>query len=59
MMFYNSFDDVCYGLNKGIKFKFVMSNMKKKSQNISANQRSGRPSFFFDRPEKHKLGRGH
>ena len=57
-MFYNSFDDVCSGLNKGMKFKFVTSNMKK-SQNISANQRSGRPSFFFDRPEKHKLGRGH
>ena len=31
----------------------------KKVENVSANQRSGRPSCFSDRPEKHKLGRGH
>ena len=27
-------------------------------ENISANQRPGRPSCFSDRPKKHKLGRG-
>ena len=27
-------------------------------ENVSANQRPGRPSCFPDRPEKHKLGRG-
>ena len=27
-------------------------------ENVSANQRPGRPSCFYDRPEKHKLGRG-
>ena len=27
-------------------------------ENVSANQRPGRPSCFSDRPEKHKLGRG-
>ena len=27
-------------------------------ENVSANQRSGRPSCFSDRPEKHKLGVG-
>ena len=35
---------------------------KKKNQeveNVSADQRPGRPSYFSDRPEKHKLGRGH
>ena len=26
---------------------------------MSANQRPGQPYFFSDRPEKHKLGRGH
>ena len=28
-------------------------------QNVSANQRLGRQSCFFDLPEKHTLGRGH
>ena len=28
-------------------------------ENVSANQRPGRPSCFTDRPEKHKIGRGH
>ena len=27
-------------------------------ENVSVNQRPGRPSYFSDRPEKHKLGRG-
>ena len=25
---------------------------------VSTNQWPGRPSWFFDQPEKHKLGRG-
>ena len=28
-------------------------------ENVSDNQRPGRPSCFSDRPKKHKLGRGH
>ena len=28
-------------------------------ENVSANQRPGRPFCFSDRPKKHKLGRGH
>ena len=38
---------------------FPFSGFRGEVENVSANQRSGRPSCFFDRPEKHKLGRGH
>ena len=30
-----------------------------RSKKVSANQRQGRPSYFWDQPKKHKLGRGH
>ena len=39
-------------LNSIKRFKSIFKN-------ISANQRSGWPSCFSDRPDKHKLGRGH
>ena len=35
------------------------SGFRGEVENVSANQRSGRPSCFSVRPEKHKLGRGH
>ena len=35
------------------------SSFRGEVENVSANQRLGRPSCFSDRPEKHKLGRGH
>ena len=35
------------------------SGFRGEVENVSANQRPGRPSWFYDRPEKHKLGRGH
>ena len=34
------------------------SGVRGEVENVSANQESGRPSYFFDRPEKHKLCRG-
>ena len=34
------------------------SGSREKVENVSANQRPGRPSCFSDRPEKHKLGKG-
>ena len=34
------------------------SGFRGEVENVSANQRPGRPSCFSDRPEKHKLGRG-
>ena len=34
------------------------SSFYREVENVSANQRQGRPSCFSDRPEKHKLGRG-
>ena len=34
------------------------SGFRGKVENVSANQRPGRPSCFSDWPEKHKLGRG-
>ena len=36
----------------------LFSSFRREVQNVSANQRPGRPSNFSDRPEKHKLGRG-
>ena len=36
----------------------LFSGFRGEVQNVSANQRPGRPSCFPDRPEKHKLGRG-
>ena len=42
------------------KFRWIpFSGFKGEVENVSANQRPGRPSCFSDRPEKHKLGRGH
>ena len=43
-----------------VKFRGIPFNgFRGEVENVSANQRPGRPSCFFDRPEKHKLGRGH
>ena len=43
-----------------LKFRWILfSGFKGEVENVSANQRPGRPSCFSDRPEKHKLGRGH
>ena len=42
-----------------VKFCWIpFSGFRGKIDYVSANQRTGRPSFFTDRPEKHKLGRG-
>ena len=42
-----------------VKFRWIpFSGFKGEVENVSANQRPGRPSCFSDRPEKHKLGRG-
>ena len=35
------------------------SGLRGEVNNVSANQRPGRPSWFSDRPEKHKLGKAH
>ena len=41
-----------------IKFCWIrFSGLRGEVENVSANQRPGRPSCFSDRPEKHKLGR--
>ena len=37
---------------------FPFSGFRETVENVSANQRPGRPSCFSDQPEKHKLGRG-
>ena len=43
-----------------VKFRCIpFSCFRGEVENVSANQRPGRPSFFSDRPEKHKLCRGH
>ena len=39
--------------------EFLSAVSEEKSKNVSANQRPGQQSCFSDRPEKHKLGRGH
>ena len=42
-----------------VKFRWIpFSGFRGEVENVSANQRPGRPSCFFDQPEKHKLGRG-
>ena len=42
-----------------VKFRWIpFSGFRGEDENVSANQRPGRPSCFSDRPEKHKLGRG-
>ena len=42
-----------------VKFcSILFSGFRGEVENITANQRLGRPSCFSDRPEKHKLGRG-
>ena len=38
--------------------RIPISCFRGKVENVSANQRPGRPSCFSDRPKKHKLGRG-
>ena len=40
-----------------IKFRWIP--FRGEIENVSTNQRPGLPSCFSDRPEKHKLGRGH
>ena len=53
----NLVDDVAILLP--VKFCRVPFNVfRGEVENVSANQRPGRPSCFSDRPEKHKLGRG-
>ena len=43
-----------------VKFcRIPLSGFRGEVENVSANQRPGRPFCFSDRPEKHKLGRGH
>ena len=40
-----------------IKFRWIpFSGFRGEVENVSANQRPGRPSCFSDQPEKHKLG---
>ena len=42
-----------------VKFRWIpFSGFREEVENVSANQRPGRPSCFSDRPEKHKIGRG-
>ena len=42
-----------------VKFHWIpFSGFRGEVENVSANQRPGRPSCFSDRPEKHKLCRG-
>ena len=43
-----------------VKFRWIpFRGFRQEVENVLANQRPGRPSYFSDRPEKHKLGRGH
>ena len=43
-----------------VKFRSIpFSGFRGEVENVSANQRPGRPSCFSDQPEKHKLCRGH
>ena len=42
-----------------VKFRWIpFCGFRGEVENVSANQRPGRPSCFSDRPEKHKRGRG-
>ena len=41
-----------------VKFRRILfSGFRGEVENVSANQRLGRPSYFSDQPKKHKLGR--
>ena len=43
-----------------VKFRRILfSGFREEVENVSANQRPGRPSYFSDLPEKHRLSRGH
>ena len=43
-----------------LKFCWILyRGFRGEVENVSANQRPGRPSCFSDRPEKHKFGRAH
>ena len=43
-----------------VKFRWIpLSSFREEVENGSAKQRPGRPSCFSDRPEKHKLSKGH
>ena len=43
-----------------VKFRWIpFSGFRGEVENVSANERPRRPFCFPDRPEKHKLGRGH
>ena len=43
-----------------VKFRWIpFSSFRGEVENVSANQRPGRPSCFSNRPEKRKLDRGH
>ena len=42
-----------------VKFRWILfSRFKGDIENVSANQRLGRPSCFSNQPENHKFGRG-
>ena len=42
-----------------VKFRWIpFSGFREEVENVSANQTPGWPSYFSDRPEKHKIGRG-
>ena len=42
-----------------VKFSWILfSGFRGEVENVSANQRPRQPSYFSDRPEKHKSGRG-
>ena len=41
-----------------VKFRWIPFCSFRKVENVSANQKPGRPSCFSNRPENHKLGRG-
>ena len=42
-----------------VKFRWIpLGGFRGEVENVSANQRPGRPSCFSNRHEKHKLGRG-
>ena len=48
------------GILLPVKFRWILfSRFRVEVENVSANQRPGRPSFFNEWPEKHKLRRGH
>ena len=45
--------------HKPCQFSIIpFSGFRGKVENVSANQRPGWPSCFFDQPGKHKLDRG-